>query len=90
MTKSITEDNLKQLVKEVKEATQLIQLSFPCPEFRRDWLPRHEVMRYLGFGATQMNAISKRYNLKRSVIGKRIFYSTSQLVEVLNQEAHIV
>jgi hypothetical protein len=90
MQSKITSEHLLQLVKEVKDATKLIQLSFPCPEFRRDWLPRHEVMQYLGFGATQMNAIAKRYNLKRSVIGKRIFYSTSQLVEVLNQEAKIV
>lgn len=89
MNSKITTESLLQLVKEVKEATNLLQLSFPCPEFRRDWLPRHEVMKYLGFGATQMNAISKRYNLTKSIIGKRIFYSTKQLTEILNQEAQV-
>jgi hypothetical protein len=87
MNKLITDNNLKQLTKEVNEATKLLQLAFPCPEFRREWLPRHEIMQYLGFGATQMNAIAKRYNLQKSVIGKRVFYSTKQLIEVLNQQA---
>jgi hypothetical protein len=89
MTKLITEHNLLKLTKEVNEATQLLQLAFPCPELRREWLPRHEVMQYLGFGATQMNAIAKRYNLQRSVIGKRVFYNTKQLIDVLNQEAKV-
>lgn len=87
MNKLITIDNLKQLTKEVNEATKLLQLVFPCPEFRRDWLPRYEVMQYLGFGATQMNVIAKRYKLQKSVIGKRIFYNTRQLIEILNQAA---
>jgi hypothetical protein len=90
MSNLITIDNLKQLTKEVNEATKLLQLVFPCPEFRRDWLPRHEVMQYLGFGSTQMNTIAKIYKFKKCIIGKRVFYNTKQLIEILYNEAKII
>jgi hypothetical protein len=89
MNSKITSEGLLQLTKEVKEATKLLQILFPCPEFRKDWLPRHEVMQYLGFAATQMNAIARKYNLQKSIIGKRVFYNTKQLIEILNQESKI-
>lgn len=87
MNVKINEEHLKNLIKEVKEAAKLLQLVFPCPEFRREWIPRHEVMQYLGFGATQMNAIAKKYGFRKTTIGKRIFYSFQQITELLNQEA---
>lgn len=87
MNYKITTDNLQQFISNVNNATNLMQLVFPCAEFRRDWMPRYEVMQYLGFGATQMNVIAKRYKLQKSVIGKRIFYNTRQLIEILNQAA---
>jgi hypothetical protein len=87
MNNKISDEQLKHFIKEVKDATKLLQLAFPCPEFRREWIPRHEVMQYLGFGSTQMNAISKKYNLRKSTIGKRIFYSVQQIIDLLNKEA---
>lgn len=90
MKRELTDEQLMNFIKEVKDATKLLQLVFPCPEFRRDWIPRHEVMQYLGFGATQMNAIAKKYGLKKSTIGKRIFYNVQQIIDILNAEAEKV
>ena len=87
MSDKITDEQLKNFIKEVKDATKFLQLAFPCPEFRREWIPRNEVMQYLGFGSTQMNAIASKYNLKKSMIGKRIFYNVQQIIDLLNQEA---
>lgn len=84
--KKITADELKPLLKELQDGIKLLQLTYPCPELRRDWLPRHEVMQYLGFASTQMSAIAKTYDLKTSTIGKRKFYNVKQLSEILNQQ----
>ena len=87
MAKNLSEEQIKHFISEVKDATKLLQLAFPCPEFRREWIPRHEVMQYLGFGATQMNTIGKKYSLRKSTIGKRIFYNVQQIIDLLNKEA---
>lgn len=86
MAIKISEDHFKHLIKEVEDATKLLKNAYPCPELRRDWLPRHEVMQYLGFGSTQMTAIAKMYGLKTVKVGKRIFYNVHQIVELFNAQ----
>ena len=82
----IKEENIKHLIKGLEDATKLLQLAYPCPELRKDWLPRHEVMQYLGFGSTQMTAIAKMYGLKTVKVGKRIFYNLHQILEIFNSQ----
>ncbi len=57
------------------------------PDIRREWIPRQELMHYLGYGSTQMAAISKQYNLTSTKIGKRIFYSKKQILTILSDNA---
>ena len=73
------------LNKQYQEQNQFIANLFPCPELRREWIPRAEVMKFLGFGATQISEIIKKHNLRISRIGKRQFFSTQSLQKALNE-----
>jgi hypothetical protein len=77
--------NLQFLLKQVEERNKLLSNVFPCPELRREWIPRAEVMKFLGFGATQISEIIKKHNLRISRIGKRQFFSTQSLQKALNE-----
>lgn len=56
-----------------------------CPELRRVWLPRQEVMEYLNYGSTQILEFIKEYNLITARFGKRNFIGTDSLLRVLNE-----
>ena len=59
-----------------------------CPEIRKDWIPRKEVMNFLGYGDTQISYITKKYNITTSEVNKRKFYSTASLLQVLENNKH--
>ncbi len=85
--KALPNEHLIKLAKDVQDGRQLLQAVFPCPELR-EWIPRHEIMQYFGFGATQMTAIAKKYGFKVVKIGKRIFYNVKQILEIFNSLAN--
>jgi hypothetical protein len=45
------------------------------------WIPKQEVMLFLGFADTQMAAISKQYKIVSIKIGKHVYYQTHSLLE---------
>lgn len=78
-----SEDKVKNLLYEVKSLKEKFEYPNSCPEIRRDWIPRDEVKVYLQFGDTQMSAITKKYGITYTEIGKRKFYSTTSIQKVL-------
>ncbi len=74
-----------QLLKKVEELSQKIDDLSSCKEVRREWVPKYEVMKYLGFGDTQMASIARKYGLVSTTIGKRRFYSTKSLLLVMDK-----
>jgi len=47
----------------------------------RMWIPKQEVMLFLGFAETQMAAIAKQYKIVSIKIGKHVYYQTHSLLE---------
>jgi hypothetical protein len=78
-----SDDKINKLVAEIKEFQTNFTSSFSCPEIRRDWIPRDEVKHFLQFKDTQMSAITKKYKLTYSEIGKRRFFHTASIQKVL-------
>lgn len=75
------------LKNKVSEFDQAMDVQGACPDLRREWIPRAELMKYFGYGDTQMCAITKKYGLVTSQIGKRIFFSKTCLLQVLAENA---
>jgi hypothetical protein len=48
------------------------------------WLPRDVVKDFFGYEDTQMTAMQKRAHLVTAKIGKRKFYKTDSILELLN------
>ena len=80
-----TNDEIKKMLQEL-EARMLKLLV--CPELRRDWIPKEELMEYFGYGNTQMLTIEKKYGLVTTEIGKRKFYSVKSAAKTM--EANII
>ena len=77
------EIKVKSVLTEIKSLTEKLDTPFPCAEVRKEWIPRDELKKYLQFGDTQMSAITKKYNLTYSEIGKRKFFHTASIQKVL-------
>lgn len=78
------EVKFKSDLSEIKSLAEKMATPMPCPELRRDWMPRDELKKYLQFGDTQMSFITKKYGLTYTEIGKRKLYSISSLQKILD------
>jgi len=82
-------DEIKKEIKDLKEQliilSELIKKPNTCPEIRRIWTPRNEVMDFLDFGNTRISAITEKYNITTSEIGKRKYYLNASILEVLDK-----
>lgn len=85
LTSSKNQEDVKQVLKKIDLLNESINKSNSCPELRRFWLPRFEVKDFFQYGDTQFSFITNQYNITTSEMGKRKFYSTASLLEVLNQ-----
>ena len=47
----------------------------------RMWIPKQEVMLFLGFAETQMAAIAKQYKIVSIKIGKHVYYQTQSFLQ---------
>jgi hypothetical protein len=81
----MVEQVYEQLLEKIEELKNKIEDRDVCPEIRRQWIPKAEVMRFLGFADTQLCAITKKYKLVTTQIGKRKFYLASSLLKALEQ-----
>jgi hypothetical protein len=77
------EIKVKSVLSEIKSLIEKLGAPFPCSEVRKEWIPRDELKKYLQFGDTQMSAITKKYKLTYSEIGKRRFFQTASIQKVL-------
>lgn len=76
---------MSQLEKLIKMFMEKFSNYSSCHELRREWLPKHEVQEFLGYGDTQMSTITKNYNLVLTEIGKKKFYSLKSLQKVFEK-----
>lgn len=76
---------IQVIEKKITNLTEHLELTNPCPELRRAWIPRTEVMNFFGYAETQMTAIAKKYSIEKTKVGKRILYSTSSLQQILSE-----
>jgi hypothetical protein len=79
--------HLQQLLSRLTAIEKQIQTNASCPEIRRDWIPRREVMLFLGFKDTRMTFIIDKYKLLHSKIGAKQFISTKSLKDLLSNES---
>jgi hypothetical protein len=81
--KTIIQAQAEHLITMQKQVMTLATL----PELHREWIPKHELKNFLGFGETQMNTIAKKYHLVSSTIGKRKFFSTKSVLNSLKSNS---
>lgn len=81
----LSNENYKNLLDEFKDIKTKYLPTSNCPELRRTWLPREEVMNFMKYGTTRMLYVTNKYNLVTSEIGTRKFYSTQSLLNALSE-----
>jgi predicted DNA-binding ArsR family transcriptional regulator len=73
----------EEIKKILKMLEARIEKQLVCPELRRDWIPKEELMEFFGYGNTQMLTIEKKYGLVTTEIGKRKFYSVKSAAKTM-------
>lgn len=79
--------HLQQLLSRLTAIEKQIQTNASCPELRRDWIPRREVMNFLGFKDTRMTYIIDKYKLLHCKVGARQFIGAKSLKDLLSNES---
>lgn len=89
MEKQLTEQlTLQKVAEELSEVKKAIYYRDVCPEIRKQWIPKHELMRFLDFADTQMAAITKSHPFVTTTIGKKKFYHADSILKVLQENQH--
>ncbi len=52
-----------------------------------DWIPRKVVKEFFGYGNTKMASFARDYDIRVSKVGKRVFYSYSDILRLLEEES---
>jgi len=78
---------LQQLLTRLDSIEEKINTNASCPEIRRDWIPRKEVMEFLGFKDTRMTYILDKYSLRHSKVGAKQFICSKSLKDMLSNES---
>ncbi|SFZ93537.1 hypothetical protein SAMN05428642_103190 [Flaviramulus basaltis] len=55
------------------------------PTVFNDWIPKKVVQEFFGYGNTKMSTFSLDYNIRTSKVGKRIFYNSSDILNLINK-----
>lgn len=50
-----------------------------------DWIPKKVVQDFFDYGDTKMSTFSSDHNVKTSKVGKRIFYSYSDVLRLIEE-----
>jgi hypothetical protein len=77
-------DSIKQMHKEINLIKQSLIAIERNSSSIGDWLPRKAVMRFFDYGETQMRELEKSKKLEISVIGRRKFYNTKSINNLIN------
>jgi hypothetical protein len=79
------QNTIELLFKNIEELNLKFDQKYNCLELRRQWIPKSEVMAFLGFAETQMVAITKKYKFITTTIGKKKFYHIDSLLKVFEK-----
>jgi hypothetical protein len=80
----MNENKIEQLQLQLEELKLKFEKQISCPELREIWIPKNELMDFMGFAETQFNEIVRRYNIVYSQIGKKRFYLVESIKNVMN------
>lgn len=75
-----TNDEIKLMLQELEAK---MEKHLICPELKRDWIPKDEVMKFWGFKNTQMSKHEKMYGIVMTKIGEHKFYSTKSVAKIM-------
>jgi len=85
MSNQLNMENLSEIMKLLETLLKRLEAQNPCPEIRREWIPKQELQSFLGFASTQMATHEKNYKWVYTIIGKQKFYSTKSVSNILNK-----
>ena len=74
---------IEQLKLQLEELELKFEMQSSCPELRSIWVPKNELMKFMGFGETQFNEITKRHNIVYAQIGKKRFYLVESIKKIM-------
>jgi len=83
---------MEAITQQILEELQIINQKLDeakMPAINSDWIPRSEVMRFLGYKETQMSQLISSGKLKSSKVGKRIFILKSSIEILLNGNCNL-
>jgi hypothetical protein len=81
---------MEEITQQILEELQIIKQKLDeskVPAVNSDWIPRSEVMRFLGYKDTQMSQLITSGKLKASKVGKRIFIMKSSVAKLLSENS---
>jgi hypothetical protein len=72
-------------VKLLQQILGKIDNYFLCPEIRENWIPRHELMAFIGLSENQFAFRMKEAQIRTVCIGKQKFYYKKDLLRIFPQ-----
>jgi hypothetical protein len=81
------EELIQKLIKEIEELKTKVESIQTFNPVALEWQPRKEVMKFLGYGSTQMISFERKSGLLLSTVGKRIFVNLKSLKSILEKNA---
>jgi len=77
---------IDQLQEQMEDLKMKLEKQMACSELRSIWIPKIELMQFMGFAETQFNEIVNRYKIVYTIIGKKRFYLRESVMDVLNAQ----
>ncbi len=78
------ETKIELLQQQLEELKLKFEKQISCPELREIWIPKNELMDFMGFAETQFNEIVNRYKIIYTKIGAKKFYLIESILKVMN------
>ena len=77
------QDMSSWLLQDLSDVKKLLQDLKQSPEITSSWLPRSQVMAFVGYGDTQMAALEKSGSLVVTKVGNRKFIHRDSILSLL-------
>ncbi|WP_439506669.1 hypothetical protein [Sediminibacterium sp.] len=79
-------EELKEIKNLLEQLLSKVDNQNPCPELRREWMPKREVLEFFGLKSNRMKQLEREYNLVVTMFGKQRFYSTRSVLALLKEK----
>lgn len=76
---------VQSIKKEITELKVTLQNKTGSITLNEKWIPRRQLMEFMGYGNTQMASFEKEAGLVTSKIGKRKFYHRDSIEKLLEK-----